>query len=116
MARSSSKGFWTEVIRAVNTPLSYYVLSLLIIEATLSLVVTKANLDPTLRWVLCISMIVFMAANLAVVTTLNFKDPKSLLFGKEEHSAPQIDPSALKDQIEDIIAQNVRPECLKKDP
>jgi hypothetical protein len=36
-----------------------------------------------------------------------------LLYGKEEHSAPQIEPSALRDQIEDIIYQRVQREALK---
>ena len=40
-------------------------------------------------------------------------NPKNLLYGKEEHSAPQIEPSALKDQIEDIIHQRVKSEYLK---
>lgn len=114
MARGSQKGARVEFIRAVNTPLSYYVLSLLIVEATLALVITKAELDSALRWMLCISMILFMAVNLTLVAVLNFKNPKNLLYGKEEHIAPQVDPSALKDQIEDIIGQNVRAECLKK--
>jgi hypothetical protein len=58
-------------------------------------------------------MIVFMAANLTIVAVLNFSNPKNLLYGKDEHFAPQIDPSALKDQIEDIIAQKIKSECLK---
>jgi hypothetical protein len=35
---SKSAGLRVEVIRAINTPLSFFVLSLLIVEATLGLV------------------------------------------------------------------------------
>lgn len=42
-------------------------------------------------------------------------DPKRLLFGKEEHVNPSLEPSALRDQIEDLIQANVKPECLKNE-
>lgn len=48
----------------------------------------------------------------------NYRDSletKNLLYGKEEHSLPQIEPSALQDQIEDIIFKRVRRECLNVD-
>ena len=35
------------------------------------------------------------------------------LWIKEEHREPLLEPSALKDQIEDLIAANVKSECLK---
>jgi len=44
-----------------------------------------------------------------IVTSLVVWAPKNLVFGKEEHSAPHTDPSALRDQIEDLITQNVKP-------
>ena len=34
-------------------------------------------------------------------------------YTKDEHANPALEPSALKDQIEDLIQTNVRPECLK---
>jgi len=40
-------------------------------------------------------------------------DPKRLLYGKEEHANPALEPSALRDQIEDLIQANVKQECLK---
>ena len=49
-----------------------------------------------------------------VVSALVVCKPKNLLFGKEEHLNPLLEPSALKDQIEDLIAANVKPECFKK--
>jgi hypothetical protein len=42
------------------------------------------------------------------------KDPTKLLFTKDDHKAPQIAPEGLRDQIEELIVQNVKPECLKK--
>ena len=59
-------------------------------------------------------MIGVFAAVVLIVTGLAFFSPKNLLYGKEEHSAPQIEPSALKDQIEDIIYQRVKIECLNQ--
>jgi hypothetical protein len=42
--------------------------------------------------------------------------PRNLLFGKEEHSNPALDPSALQDAIEDTIEARVKSECLKSSP
>ena len=58
-------------------------------------------------------MIGVFAGVVLIVTVLTIFMPKNLLYGKEEHSAPQVEPSALKDQIEDIIYQRVKPDCLK---
>jgi len=48
-----------------------------------------------------------------IVTVLAISFPKKLLHGKEEHSSPSLEPSAARDQIEDLIAKNVKPESLK---
>jgi len=48
-----------------------------------------------------------------IQTPLGFYVLALLIIEKEEHSAPQIEPSALRDQIEDIIHQRVKPEYLK---
>lgn len=58
-----------------------------------------------------IALLVFL-----VVTVLVIWFPKNLLLGKEEHSNPALEPSALRDAIEDTIAANVKPECLKNPP
>jgi hypothetical protein len=50
----------------------------------------------------------------AVVTGLVIWFPKNLLFGKEEHSKPELEKTALRDQIEDLIHANVKQECLQK--
>jgi hypothetical protein len=52
----------------------------------------------------------------AVVTGLVIWCPRNLLHGKEEHSNPALDPSALRDAIEDTIAEKVKVECLKNPP
>ena len=51
-----------------------------------------------------------------VMTMLVIWFPKNLLYGKEEHSNPALEPSALRDAIEDTIAAKVKPECLKNPP
>ena len=51
---------------------------------------------------------------LFVVTGLVIWKPKNLLIGKEEHSKPELEKSALRDQIEDLIYANVKWECLQK--
>ena len=57
----------------------------------------------------------FVAVFLAV-TGFVIWNPKNLLCGKEEHSNPALEPSALRDAIEEIIAVKVKAECLKNPP
>ncbi len=64
-------------------------------------------------WYGFLSMIAVFAAVVLIVTILTFVNPRNLLYGKEEHLAPQIEPSALRDQIEDIIHERVKAESLK---
>jgi hypothetical protein len=59
-------------------------------------------------------MIGTLGVVLLIVTLLTLCRPKNLLYGKEEHLNPALDPSALKDQIEDLIYANVKPESLQK--
>ncbi|MFA6287244.1 MAG: hypothetical protein WC661_07625 [Opitutaceae bacterium] len=116
MAPRKSPGFWTQVINAVGTPLGFYVLALLIVEATLSIVLVGAQLDASQRYSGFLWMIGAFAGVVLIVTAFTICSPKNLLYGKEEHAMPQTSPSALKDQIEDLIAQNIKPECLKSPP
>jgi len=58
-------------------------------------------------------MIAVFGVVVLIVTILTFVNPRNLLYGKEEHFAPQTEPSALRDQIEDIIYQHVKTEALK---
>jgi hypothetical protein len=53
---------------------------------------------------------------LTIVTGLVIWNPKNLLYGKEEHSNPALEPSALKDAMEEIVEARVRAECLKNSP
>ena len=50
----------------------------------------------------------------ALVTIFVWRKPESLLFEKEQYLPPELDPFALRDQIEDLIYTNVRPESLQK--
>jgi hypothetical protein len=48
-----------------------------------------------------------------LVTLFVWLKPESLLFEKEQYLPPELDPSALRDQIEDLIFKNVKPESLQ---
>ena len=111
MARGKARSDWLKI----QTPLSFFVLSLLIIESTLSVVLTLAKFDDVRKWQVALAMIIVFGSVLLIVTGLTVFCPKNLLYGKEEHFAPQIEPSALRDQIEDIIHQRVKSECLKQE-
>ena len=113
MPPRSKKGDRFKTLGQIQTPLGFYVLTLLITESTLSLVLTAADIDRVYKWYGFLCMIGVFAAVVLIVTVLTFRNPRNLLYGKEEHSAPQIEPSALRDQIEDIIHQRVKSEYLK---
>jgi len=113
MARAPRRFNWIKIIERTQTPLSFYVLALLIIESTMTIVLTAASFDPKYKWDGFLSMIIVFAAVVLIVTALTFLRPKNLLYSKAEHAVPQIEPSALRDQIEDIIFEQIKPECLK---
>src|SRR5207244_4805038 len=105
---SKSAGMYERIIRAISTPLGFYVLSLLIVEATIGLVLTASKLSEEHVWLgFFVAVGLFLLVFLAV-TGLVIWCPKNLLFGKEEHSNPALEPSALRDAIEDTIAANVK--------
>ena len=113
MANNRNKGR-ANILRQIQTPLGFYVLALLIVEGTLGLVLTYAKLSDDNRWSGFLCMIGVFAVVVLIVTALTIWKPKNLLYGKEEHLTPALDPSALRDQIEDLIAINVKTECLNK--
>lgn len=113
---SKSAGLRVGIIRAISTPLGFYVLSLLIVEATIGLVLTASKLsEDHVWWGLLVVIGLFLLVFL-VVTGLVIWSPKNLLYGKEEHSNPALEPSASRDAIEEIVAAAVKPECLKNPP
>lgn len=113
---SKSAGVRHGIIRAISTPLGFYVLSLLIVEATLGLVLTASKLsEEHVWWGFFVAIGLFLLV-FVVVTGLVIWSPRNLLYGKEEHSNPALDPSALQDAIEDTIAAKVKSECLKDPP
>ena len=109
---SKSKGR-AEIIGLIRTPLGFYVLALLIVESTLAIVPSFSKFAEAHVWEGFKLMIWVLAAVLLVVSVFAFFKPRNLLYGKEEHREPLLEPSALKDQIEDLIEANVKRECLK---
>ena len=107
-----AKSVWSDLVRSITTPLGFYVLALLIVEATLSLVLAASKLTEEHVWEGFKLMIYVFIGVVLIVTIFAKCWPKNLLYGKEEHREPLLEPSALKDQIEDLIATNVKPECL----
>ena len=103
-----------DLIRAVGTPLGFYVLALLILEATLAIVLSVSKLTEEHVWDGFKLMIYVFVGVVLIVTALTMGNPKKLLYGKEEHANPALDPGALHDAIEEIIAKNVKDEALKQ--
>lgn len=112
MPPRSKKDGRLKILGQIQTPLGFYVLALLIIESTLGMVLTFAGFEQYYKWYGFLLMIAVFTAVVLVVSGLTIFNPRNLLYGKEEHSAPQIEPSALRDQIEDIIHQRVKSEYL----
>lgn len=110
----TSKATWVAVIRQVQTPLAFYVLALLIVESALTVTVGLVNAEH--KATVFYSIIAVFVMVILIVTALVIWDPKRLLYGKEELANPALEPSALRDQIEDLIQANVKPECLKTQP
>jgi hypothetical protein len=103
----------SKILRQVTTPLGFYVLTLLILEGTLSLVLTCSKLSEEHIWQGFLWMIGVFIGVIVLVSGFVFSKPESLLFEKEQYLPPELDPSALRDQIEDLIYQNVKLESLQ---
>jgi hypothetical protein len=110
--KSKKPKSYADLISVVRTPLGFYVLALLIVESTLAIVLSRSNLSEQHVWDGFELMIAVLAVILLIVTCFAIFNPRNLLYGKEEHP-PLLEPSALKDQIEDLIRANVQTECLK---
>jgi hypothetical protein len=111
MARQNQ---WIQILKAVATPLSFFVLTLLIVESTLCLVLIKGSFSSEeKKWAGFLWMAGIFVGVVGFVAAMTILNPKHLLYGKEEHSNPQLDQSALRDQIEDLIVAKVKPESLK---
>ena len=102
------------LIHLVRTPLAFFVLALLITESVLGSFLGLAGFSEEHKWtgfIILIGVFVVVVATVTIFTAIN---PRNLLYGKEEHSHPQIASEALQDQIEELIFKNVNDECLKK--
>ena len=113
MAQKRKAASYSGIIRSISAPLGFYVLALLIIEATAGVVLTWSKLSEAHVWCGFICMLVLFGAVLAIVSILVIWPPKNLVYGKEEHLRPALEPSATRDQIEDLILKNVKAESLK---
>lgn len=111
--RKPKKSDYASALQALTTPLTFLGLALLIIEATLAIVLSGSKLSEDHVWEGFLWMVGIFIGVLVVATLFFWLNPKNLLFGKEEHANPALEPSTLKDQVEDLIALNVKPECLK---
>jgi cyanate permease len=109
----STKNGRIDIIRSVNTPLGFYVLTLLIVEATVAIVLSWSKLSEEHVWDGFLCMLAIFAVVVIFVTILVFWLPRNLLYGKEEHVNQALETSALKDQIDDLIAKKIKGECLK---
>ena len=103
-----------QILQQVTTPLGFYVLTLLILEGTLSIVLTGSKLTEEHIWTGFLLMIGVFISVVALVTLFVWRKPESLLFEKEQYLPPELDALALRDQIEDLIYTNVKPESLQK--
>jgi hypothetical protein len=111
--KQSPKANWVNIIRAITTPLGYFVLGTLIFEPSLALILTCARLTEWQIWFGLVAMILIFIGLIVTVAIFTWSKPKNLLFGKEEHASETLSLSALRDQIEDIVALRVNPDCLK---
>ena len=109
----TKKGDRSNVLRAVTTPLGFYVLALLIGEAILAIVLTCSKLTEEHVWSGFVCMLGIFVGELLIITGLTIFAPKKLLYGKEEHQEPSFELSALKDQVDDLIAASNQPKILK---
>jgi hypothetical protein len=83
-------------------------------EATLAIVLSCSKLSEEHVWDGFLWMLAIFSVVVIFVTILVLWNPRNLLYGKEELVNQALEISALKDQIDDLIAEKVKPECLKK--
>jgi len=102
-----------QILQQVRTPLGFYVLTLLILEATLSIVLTCSRLTEEHVWSGFLWMIGVFIGVVCLVTLFAWKKPAGLLFEKEQYLPPELDTFTLRDEIEDLIFKNVKPESLQ---
>lgn len=85
MRTPSPKKSRQQILHSIATPLSFFVLTLLIIEATLGFVISLADFSQPYKWAGFLSMIGIFVSIVGYVAYWTVKDPTKLLFGKEEH-------------------------------
>src|SRR4051794_3249626 len=85
-----------QLLRAITAPLGFFVLALLINEATLAIVLVSSKLDAEHVWCGFLWMIATFIGVVLIVSGLTVWKPKNLLYGKEEHASPTLEISALR--------------------
>ena len=102
-----------QILQQVRTPLGFYVLALLILEATLAIVLSCSKLTEEHIWSGFLWMIGVFIGVVCLVTMFAWIKPECLLFEKEQYLPEDLDPSALRDAIQELIFKNVKPESLQ---
>lgn len=82
----SSKQLRSGILAAITSPLGFYTLALLIVEAAMGTVLAVAGLTEERRWAVVLCMIGVFVLVLLIVAGFAALAPKNLVFGKEEHS------------------------------
>ncbi len=80
---------WVRLIEAVTTPLGFYVLALLIVEAFLATVLVGGNLQSDQQMTGVWAGIILFVLVISAVFLLDWYKPKNLTFDKDAHLSEQ---------------------------
>lgn len=80
-----TQGAWNKIIEAISTPLGFFVLALLIVEAFLATVLVGANLESAQKIMgMWLGVVLFVIVTVAVFILVWHK-PQNLTYDKEAH-------------------------------
>jgi hypothetical protein len=98
------------ILGAINAPLGFYVLALLIAETTIGLVLIKSDLDSAGKFrglLLAVGMFVLVVI---IVTLLTWYKPENLTFDRDAHLMWRIPYGS---EVEKFAADKLEPRPLK---
>jgi len=75
-----SRSGWSRVVEAIDKPLGFYVLALLIVESFLTIVITVADLEPSVKERGMWAGVILFIAIVAVVTLCVWHKPTHLTY------------------------------------
>lgn len=78
-----SKSGWARIVEAINRPLGFYVLALLIVEAFLSIILTVSNLSPEAKERGMWAVVGLFVLVVIIVTICVWSKPTHLTFTEE---------------------------------